>query len=64
MKISGNTIIISALKEALISNLYASAFASKCDIVLTDRSVEFIPREALTAKDWFYLGYFVREYVK
>ncbi|SMG32538.1 hypothetical protein SAMN05660862_2267 [Sphingobacterium psychroaquaticum] len=64
MKISGKAEIINVIKEAIESNLYSNAFAAKCEVIITETSIEFIPNSSLSDKDWFYFGYFVREYVK
>ncbi|MEJ5055710.1 hypothetical protein [Sphingobacterium sp. MYb382] len=63
MKISAEADVVKAIKEALETNLYTQGIASRCEVVITDKGVEFIPKEELTAKDWFWLGYFVREYI-
>lgn len=63
MKISAEAEVVKAIKEALETNLYTQGIARKCDMIISDKSIEFVPKEELTSKDWFWLGYFVREYI-
>ncbi|MEJ5054578.1 hypothetical protein [Sphingobacterium sp. MYb382] len=63
MKISAETAVVKAIIEALSSNIYTQGIAAKCEVIITDKSIEFIPKEELTPRDWFWLGYFVREYM-
>ena len=63
MKISVEKDVVKAIIEALENNMYTKGIAAKCDVIIQDGSVEFIPKEELKANDWFWLGYFIREYL-
>ncbi|MBE8712514.1 hypothetical protein C4F49_02315 [Sphingobacterium sp. KB22] len=64
MKITAQPQIIKAILESLTTNVSAQGISMRCKIVQTETTVEFIPLEKVTPQDWFWLGYFVREYVE
>lgn len=63
MKITAQAHIIQAILESLTTNVFAQGISMRCKIVQTETTVEFIPFEKIDPQDWFWLGYFVREYL-
>jgi len=69
MKISAQKHIIEAILDALETNIHALGIAQKCEISTGESGVTYfislVPKQEneISARDWFWLGYFVREYM-
>ncbi|MGJ1362910.1 hypothetical protein ACR79B_20640 [Sphingobacterium spiritivorum] len=62
--------IVEIIDEAIATNIYAQGIAMRCDVVKgTNKGreyIEFIPKpgEKIKPEDWFWFGYYLREYVE
>ena len=62
--------ILSVIDEAIATNIYAQGIAMRCNIRKgTNKGkayIEFIPKagETIKPEDWFWFGYYLREYVE
>lgn len=69
MKINAPDHIITSILEALETNIMGKGIALRCEVTskINGKSghVEFIPKEGevINPTDWFWLGFYVREYV-
>jgi len=71
VKITAQQNIIKGIQEAMKSNIYGIALLMKMDIETGCEAdgynywIRFTIKdnETLTAKDWFWFGYFTREYI-
>lgn len=61
--------ILSVIDEAIITNIYAQGIAFRCKIrkgINKGKAyIEFTPKpgETIKPEDWFWFGYYLREYV-
>ncbi|MGJ1431559.1 hypothetical protein ACR79M_08280 [Sphingobacterium spiritivorum] len=61
--------IVQIIDEAIATNIYAQGIAMRCDVVKGINKgreyIEFTPKpgETIKPEDWFWFGYYLREYV-